>query len=111
MSKAPRVKPQKTKATSDCGKFYIYTYWKPCVLKDGSIVYHKHINRRAVTIRPDNWKRKPRKKPDSPLTEKQKHIKKRKLLNLLKNKILKDNTYTLENTQKLYDMCRLVQAF
>jgi hypothetical protein len=107
MSKAPRIKPANTKKQSPCGLFFIYTYWTPSILADGSVVFHKHINRRPKARRDENGRsikqRKPRKHPDAPLTQNQQKVEKRKLLNRLKHQILNNDKYTLDNTRKLYE--------
>ena len=103
MSKAPHVKPQNAKFKSICGNFNVYIYWTPHVLNDGSVVFHKHINKRPVLVKDPNKPRKSRKTEGAPLTQSQMKIQKRKLLNLLKNQILNNDNYTLDNTIKLYE--------
>ena len=109
-ARTPTEKPRNTKETSECGRYQIYTYWLPWLKKDGSTVYHKHVNKRVITVKDPNKKRKPRKTDETPLTERQKQMQKRKLLNLLKNQILRDPKYTLENTQTLYEKLRAPRA-
>jgi hypothetical protein len=108
MSKAPRIKPANTKSRD--GDLITYTYYQEGKLKDGTIVYHKHTNVR--TVQTSDQKRKPRKTADTPLTDRQTILAKKKLLRAMRKQILENDDYSLEHIRKLKDMTGvLVRAF
>lgn len=108
MSKAPRIKPANTKSRT--GDLITYTYYQEGKLKNGTIVYHKHTNVR--TVQKSNQKRKPRKTADTPLTDRQTILAKKKLLRAMRKQILQNDDYSLEHIRKLKDMTSvLVRAF
>jgi hypothetical protein len=105
---APRIRPVNTRTRN--GNQIVYTYYNEGILKDGTIVYHKHTNTR--TTKDKTLGRKPRKTAETPLTDRQKLLAKKKVLRAMRKQILENDEYSLEHIMRLKDITPvLVRAF
>lgn len=74
-SKAPRVCPPYQHLINSDRTISTYINYRPAVLKDGSVVYHKHTKVRHITSTPGVISRRPNaKKKDSPFKRQKQKI-------------------------------------
>lgn len=83
------VKYPSTKEPSQCGGYTYYTYWTPSMLKDGTVVYYKQVDKKV--------KKKRGMKCDQPTTKKR-----IRLMNEIKKKVVNNQSVTLNDISLLH---------